>query len=67
MNDPDGYQMFMQKMRSVMQMNKMFQNNIKTKLMTENSGFIVVDGHGAQTGKILFVNNILRRWLIKEE
>eukprot|EP00347_Sterkiella_histriomuscorum_P002941 403366205 len=67
MNDLDGYHIFMQKMRGVMQMNKMFQSNIKSKLMNEDSGFIVTDGHVQSNGKILFINKILKRWLLQED
>ena len=67
MNDLDGYQIFMQKMRGVMQMNKMFYNNIKGKLMNEDSGFIVTDGHSSTSGKVLFMNKTFRRWLLRDD
>lgn len=67
MNDIDGYQMFIQKMRGVVQMNKMFQNNMRGKQMNEDSGFIVTDGHANANGKLLFMNKTLRRWLQRED
>ncbi|CDW76681.1 pas domain s-box family protein [Stylonychia lemnae] len=66
MNDNDGYQIFIQKMRGVMQMNKMFQSNMRGKI-SEDSGFIVSDGHSNNSGKILFMNKTIKRWLLREE
>ena len=46
MNDPDGYQIFLQKTKGIMQMNKLFQSNLKSSgNFNEDSGFIIVDAH----------------------
>lgn len=44
----------------------MFQTNMKSKLINEDSGFMVADGHALTSGRILFINKILRRWLLKD-
>ena len=51
-------------------MNKMFagasSSLLKGKLMNEDSGFLVVDGHTATMGKMLFMNKTLRRNLQRD-
>jgi len=58
MNDQEGYQMFMQKMKSIIQMSKIFANITSAKygdIMSEDAGFVVTDAHASKSGMLLFI------------
>lgn len=50
-------------------MSKIFANTNAAKygdIMSEDAGFVVTDAHASKSGKLLFMNKNLKRWLRRE-
>eukprot|EP00347_Sterkiella_histriomuscorum_P022071 403331786 len=66
-NDNEGYQIFINKMKEVNQMKKLLQLDFKVKSFDQESGFILVDGKTQTQGQILMMNKSLRRAMKRDE
>ncbi|CDW88868.1 pas domain s-box family protein [Stylonychia lemnae] len=67
MNDTDGYQIFIGKMREINQMKKLLNLDMRIKGYDQESGFVLVDGKTQTQGQIIMMNKILRRWIKRDE
>ncbi|TNV74775.1 hypothetical protein FGO68_gene16630 [Halteria grandinella] len=63
LNDPVAYELYIGKMRSILEINKVYQKNFTQSggnANVDQANFIIVDANGAKFGNIIQVNNGLR-------
>lgn len=65
MNDPVAYELYIGKMKSILEINKVFQKNFSSanSLNSDQSNFIIVDANGSKFGQIIQCNNSFRMLL----
>lgn len=62
LNDPVAYELYIGKMRSILEINKVYQKNFtqQDNANVDQANFIIVDANGIKFGNIIQVNNGLR-------
>jgi PAS domain S-box-containing protein len=63
LNDPVAYELYIGKMKSILEINKVYQKNFSNSDDGKNSdltNFIIVDANGSRFGQIIQANNSLR-------
>ena len=63
LNDPVAYELYIGKMKSILDINKVFQKNYQNEKNSDMSNFMVVDANGIKFGQLLQMNNNLRQLL----
>ena len=63
LNDPMAYELYIGKMRSILEINKVYQKNFSNEKNSDNSNFIIVDANGTRFGSVIQMNNNLRMLL----
>jgi PAS domain S-box-containing protein len=65
LNDPVAYELYIGKMRSILEINKVYQKNFSQSGNTNSdlANFIIVDANGMKFGQIIQLNNTLRQLL----
>lgn len=64
LNDPVAYELYIGKMKSILEINKVFQKNFSNDSKASDFiNFIIVDANGTKFGQILSCNNQLRQLL----
>ena len=63
LNDQIAYELYIGKMKSIIETNKMFEKNFSNESNSDYSNFIIVDANGSKFGQILQINNSLRTLL----
>jgi hypothetical protein len=58
-----AYELYIGKMRSILEINKVYQKNFSNEKNSDNSNFIIVDANGARFGAVIQMNNNLRQLL----
>jgi PAS domain-containing protein len=58
LNDPAAYELYIGKMKSILEINKVYQKNFSdSNTNTDQSNFIIVEANGIKFGQIIQVNN----------
>ncbi len=59
LNDPVAYELYIGKMKSILEINKVYQKNFSNddSKNVDLTNFIIVDANGARFGQIIQVNN----------
>ncbi len=60
LNDPVAYELYIGKMRSILEINKVYQKNFSNEKNSDNSNFVIVDANGLKFGQLIQMNNSLR-------
>ncbi len=63
LNDPVAYELYIGKMKSILEINKVYQKNFSSSSNnsnTDQANFIIVDANGLKFGSIIQCNNNLR-------
>ena len=60
LNDPVAYELYTGKMKSILEINKVYQKNFSSEKNSEYSNFVIVDANGIKFGQIIQANNGLR-------
>ncbi len=63
LNDPVAYELYIGKMRSILEINKVYQKNFSNEKNSDNSNFVIVDANGLKFGQLIQMNNSLRQLL----
>jgi hypothetical protein len=63
LNDPVAYELYIGKMRSILEINKVFQKNFSNEKNSDHANFIIVDANGIRFGQIIQTNLGLRQLL----
>ena len=66
LNDPVAYELYIGKMKSILEINKVYQKNFSQNDDSKNTdliNFIIVDANGLKFGQIIQCNNNLRMLL----
>jgi PAS domain S-box-containing protein len=65
LNDPVAYELYIGKMRSILEINKVYQKNFSQSgnSNSDQANFIIVDANGSKFGQIIQLNNTLRQLL----
>eukprot|EP00347_Sterkiella_histriomuscorum_P004053 403361925 len=63
LNDQVAYELYVGKMKSILETNKMFEKNFSTEKDSDYSNFVIVDANGQKFGQILQLNKSLRHLL----
>jgi hypothetical protein len=58
-----AYELYIGKMRSILEINKVYQKNFSNEKNSDNSNFIIVDANGTRFGSVIQMNNNLRMLL----
>jgi len=59
LNDHVAYELYIGKMRSILEINKVYQKNFSNEKSSDYSNFIIVDANGAKFGQVIQMNNSL--------
>ncbi|CDW72555.1 UNKNOWN [Stylonychia lemnae] len=63
LNDQIAYELYVNKMKSILETNKMFEKNFSSERDSDYSNFIISDANGQKFGQILQMNNSLKHLL----
>jgi hypothetical protein len=55
-----AFDLYIGKMKSILEINKMFERNFQNESNSDYSNFVIVDANGSRFGQILQINNSLR-------
>jgi hypothetical protein len=64
LNDPSAYELYIGKMKSILDINKVYEKNFsQANKSSDYSNFIIVDANGSKFGQVLQSNASLRAML----
>lgn len=58
-----AYELYIGKMRSILEINKVYQKNFSNEKNSDYSNFIIVDANSSRFGQLIQMNNTLRQLL----
>jgi hypothetical protein len=63
LNDPVAYDLYISKMKSILEINKVFLKNFSQQVGENSSNFLVVNANGTRFGEIIQCSDSLRMLL----